>query len=174
MFPTMQAATDAVAAIMAKLRPSMLELMDRIAINAVEDMVSMGLDRTAGALLVAQSDAPGAVAAEEIAIIQAVCWDHSATEAFRTTDPDESEAFAGARRAAVPAMERKGELLLEDVGVPLTNLSVLVAGIEAIAKEHNTIIGTWRTPAMATATRSSSTTPPIQALPSELAARSPR
>ena len=44
------------------LRASMMELMDHASINAVEDYRSMGLDRTAGALLIAQSDAPGAAA----------------------------------------------------------------------------------------------------------------
>ena len=38
----------------------MLELMDRAAINAVEDVPPMGLDRDAGALLLAQSDEPAA------------------------------------------------------------------------------------------------------------------
>ena len=50
-------------AITSTLRPSMLELMDHTSINAVEDYTSMGLDRTAGALLIARSDAPGGAAA---------------------------------------------------------------------------------------------------------------
>ena len=41
------------------LRPSMLELMDQPSIRAVEAHRPMGLDTDAGALLVAQSDAPG-------------------------------------------------------------------------------------------------------------------
>ena len=55
----MTAAAEAVVAISRRLRPAMLELMDRASINAVEDFLSMGLDRSAGALLVAQSDAGG-------------------------------------------------------------------------------------------------------------------
>ena len=58
-FPTVDAAARAVVAVRRTLRPSMLELMDSASINAVEDHKPMGLDRTAGALLVAQSDAPG-------------------------------------------------------------------------------------------------------------------
>src|ERR1700760_3802927 len=65
-FASIEAAADAVLAISREIRPSMLELMDRTSINAVEDMVAMGLDRTAEALLVARSDAPGAAAAQEI------------------------------------------------------------------------------------------------------------
>ena len=43
-----------------KIRPSMLEFMDSVAINAVEDKLRMGLDRTAAAMMVAASDDRGA------------------------------------------------------------------------------------------------------------------
>jgi glycolate oxidase len=39
-----------------------------------------------------------------------------------------------ARRMAIPAVEKKGSLLLEDVGVPLPELGALVRGIEDIAE----------------------------------------
>ena len=58
-FPTVQAAAETVVAIGATLRASMMELMDAASINAVEDYKPMGLDRRAGAMLIAQSDAPG-------------------------------------------------------------------------------------------------------------------
>src|SRR3954467_10360316 len=128
VFPSIEASADAVLAITTKLRPSMLELMDRTSINAVEDYTSMGLDRTAEALLIARSDAPGSAAAAEIAALAAIAEEHGATEVFATDDPGEGEAFATARRAAFPALERMGNLLLEDVGVPLPLLPQLVRG----------------------------------------------
>ncbi|MER7273907.1 FAD-linked oxidase C-terminal domain-containing protein [Dactylosporangium sp. NPDC000244] len=139
-FPTVEAAAAAVLGITARLRPAMLELMDRTAINAVEDHTAMGLDRTARALLLACSDAPGRAAAEEIAAMEAACADQAATEIFTTDDPAEGEAFAAARRLAFPALERRGELLLEDVGVALPDLPRLVSGIEAIAAAHDVTI----------------------------------
>ena len=111
----------------------MLEFMDSVAINAVEDHLKMGLDRSAGALLVAQSDAPGAAAATEVAIMEQAFTECGATEVFSTTDPDEGEAFTAARRFAIPAIEKIGHLLLEDVGVPLHKLPDLIDGIAAIA-----------------------------------------
>jgi glycolate oxidase len=60
-FPDVASAARAVVGIGATLRPSMLELMDRASINAVEDYRPMGLDRAAGALLLAQSDAAGGI-----------------------------------------------------------------------------------------------------------------
>jgi glycolate oxidase len=135
-FPTVQAAADAVLAIVATIRPSTLELMDNTAINAVEDLLHMELDRSAQALLLARSDAPGAAAAHEIGLMEAACQANGATECFTTNDPDEGEAFAVARRAAFTALERKGDLLLEDVGVALPHLPALVAGVEAIAARN--------------------------------------
>ena len=139
-FASIQAAADAVLSISGQLRPSMLELMDRTSVNAVEDMLSMDLDRTAEALLVARSDAPGPAAAQEIALMESACLAHGASEVFCTDDPDEGEAFTAARRAAFPALERLGSLLLEDVGVPLPELPTLVRGIEQIARQQEVTI----------------------------------
>jgi glycolate oxidase len=139
-FASFDASADAVVAMTSRLRPSMLELMDNTSINAVEDYTSIGLDRTAGALLVAQSDAPGPAAGEEIAALADIARAHGATQVFVTDDPAEGEAFAVARRAAFPALERKGDLMLEDVGVPLPRLPDLVRGIESIAAERDVTI----------------------------------
>jgi glycolate oxidase len=139
-FGTVEAAADAVVAITATLRPAMLELMDNGSINAVEDLVKMGLDRTTGALLLARSDAPGAAAAAEIAQMEAACESCGADSIFSTADVDEGEAFLVARRAAFPAMERLGTLLLEDVGVPVPELPKLMHGIREIAANRDTQI----------------------------------
>jgi glycolate oxidase len=135
-FPTVQAAADTVVAIGGTLRASMMELMDQTAINAVEDYKPMGLDRTTGALLIAQSDAPGAACAEEIAVMEAACEAAGATEVFVTNDPEEGEMFVAARRAAFPALEARGAILLEDVGAPVPLLPELLAGVAAIAEKY--------------------------------------
>jgi glycolate oxidase len=140
MFPTARAAADAVVAMGRTIRASLVEFMDQRAINIVEDYTSMGLDRTAGALLVVQSDAPGAACADEMGAIEAVCLEVGATECYRTDDPAEGEAFLAARRAFFPATESLGSLLIEDVGVPVPLLPDLLDGIAAIALRHDTDI----------------------------------
>jgi glycolate oxidase len=133
---------DAVATILeitAKIRPSMLEYMDRAAINAVEDVLRMGLDREAAALIVAQSDNQNA-ANGEIEVMLAACRHNNAAEVFDTPDQDEGEMFLAARRAAIPAVEKLGRLLLEDVGVPLPRLPELVAGITRIGVSRDVTI----------------------------------
>jgi glycolate oxidase len=139
-FTSVHAASEAVLAITSTIRPAMLEFMDKIAINAVEDQLKMGLDRSAGALLVAQSDAPGAAGAAEVEIIEQAFTRCGATEVFATSDADEGEAFTAARRYAIPAVEKIGPLLLEDVGVPLHKLPDLIDGIEAIATQRGVLI----------------------------------
>jgi glycolate oxidase len=120
-FATLEAATAAILAITARLRPSMLEFMDAVAINA-------------------RSDAPGEYAVAEAALMVAACEQAGASEVFSTEDPEEGEAFTAARRFAIPAVERKGTLLLEDVGVPLPRLGELVSGIADIAARHEVLI----------------------------------
>jgi glycolate oxidase len=136
-FPTVQAAADTVVTIGRTLRASMMELMDHASINAVEDYRSMGLDRSAGALLLAQSDAPGAACAEEIDFMEAACTTAGAKEVFVTHDPEEGELFVAARRAAFPAIEARGSILLEDVGAPVPRLPELFAGIAAVADRYS-------------------------------------
>ena len=139
-FGSVRAAVDAVLGVVARLRPSMLEFMDSVAINAVEDTLRMDLDRGAAAMLVAGSDERGRASAEDAAVIAAVFAEHGATEVFSTDDPDEGEAFIAARRFCIPAVEAKGSLLLEDVGVPLPALGELVGGIGRIASERDLMI----------------------------------
>lgn len=135
-FATVREAAETVVAIGKTMRPSMMELMDNASINAVEDYKPMGLDRSAGALLLAQSDAPGAACAEEIAAMEAACQAQGASEIFVTDDPAEGELFAAARRAVFPALEVRGSMLLEDVGVAVPRLPELLGGIAAIAERH--------------------------------------
>ena len=139
-FGSVAAAADAVVEITGKIRPSMLEFMDAVAINAVEDKLKLGLDRGAAAMIVAASDDRGAPGVQDTEYMASVFTEHGATEVFSTDDPDEGEAFVAARRFAIPAVEAKGSLLLVDVGVPLPALADLVSGVEKIAAQHDLMI----------------------------------
>ena len=139
-FDSVAAAADAVVAITGKIRPSMLEFMDAVSINAVEDKLKMGLDRKAAAMMVAATDDRGPAGTEDAEYMARVFTEHGATEVYSTDDPDEGEAFVAARRFAIPAVEAKGSLLLEDVGVPLPALADLVSGVEKIADRHRLMI----------------------------------
>ena len=139
-FDSVEAATNSVVTITGKIRPSMLEFMDAVAINAVEDKLRMGLDRNAAAMMVAASDDRGPAGAQDAEFMAEVFTEAGATECFSTDDPVEGEAFVAARRLAIPAVEAKGSLLLEDVGVPLPKLADLVGGVAKIAADAGLII----------------------------------
>jgi glycolate oxidase len=139
-FASVEAAARAVLGVTTQMRPAMLEFMDSVAVNAVEDKLRMGLDRGAAALLLAGSDERGRAAAEDAEFMAGVFTEHGATEVFSTDDPDEGEAFVAARRFAIPAVEAKGTLLLEDVGVPLPKLADLVGGVARIAAARDVMI----------------------------------
>lgn len=129
-------ATSAILEIAAKVRPSMLEYMDQTSIDAVEDVLGMGLHRDAAALVVARSDDQGPRGGEIDVMLDAFRR-HGAFEAFEAADAEEGERFAHARRIAIPAVERRGTLLLEDVGVAIPLLPDLVAGVDAIGRARD-------------------------------------
>ena len=67
-FPTIVAAGQAVADMTAAgVEPCTLELMDAVTIAAVDDWHNLGLDRSAAALLLVESDRPGSAATDELA-----------------------------------------------------------------------------------------------------------
>jgi glycolate oxidase len=126
----------AVTAVMASVRPSMLELMDRASVAAVERVKPMGFEGGVGALLLGQSDTGSA----EAEIIAAACESTGATYVAVTDDPEEGELLLGARRMAIPCVERLGSVLIEDVGVPIPRIPDLIAAVERIAAARDTLV----------------------------------
>ena len=139
-FSSVEAAVDAVLGGDRAASPRDAGVHGSVAINAVEDTLRMDLDRGAAAMLVAGSDERGRAGSEDAEVMAAVFAENGATEVFSTDDPDEGEAFVAARRFCIPAVEGKGSLLLEDVGVPLPALGKLVTGIARIAAERDLMI----------------------------------
>ena len=135
-FPTVAAAAAAVVELGRTVRASMVELMDRASLNAVEDFRPMGLDRDAGAMLVIQSDAAGGARAEEVVAATSACERAGAKEVFATDDEAEGEQFVQARRLHFTAIESRGAVLPEDVGVPVPRLPELLAAVEDIARRY--------------------------------------
>jgi glycolate oxidase len=143
-FPTLGAAGDAVAAITGSgLQLSLLEIVDRTTVVAVDEWRNMGLDRDAAALLLAQSDAPEPLRGDEVEQATELCDRAGAQYATFTSDPVEADALLEARRLAIPALERKGAILLDDVAVPRSQIPALVTRVEEIAARREITIGTF-------------------------------
>ncbi|MDO9380235.1 MAG: FAD-linked oxidase C-terminal domain-containing protein [Nocardioidaceae bacterium] len=141
MFPTVDAAVQAVVATTARTTPSAMELMDRTTIAAVNALTGMGIDAEAEAVLLITCDGPAA--ATEAVVCEEVASAHGATEVFRTDDRDEGAELMNARRMALPALEKQGSILLDDVGVPVGLLPDMVAAIAKVSAEHDVVVGTF-------------------------------
>jgi glycolate oxidase len=140
-FPGPASAGHAVSTIASQMRPSVLELMDRAAIRAVDEQFHMEL-ADCGTILIAQSDAGGERGRSEMTAMVDACRAAGSDEAYWTEDADEGTQLMTARRLAIPAAERIGTVLVEDIGVPLDRVATLLVGIERVAAESNTLIAT--------------------------------
>lgn len=143
-FPTLESAGNAVAGIAAAgLSPVTLELMDRFTIGAVDEMHQLGLDRTAAAMLMVESDMPAIAADDELQRAEGACRLAGATDVIRAANAQEADWLRQARRAAHYAFERLGEVRMEDVGVPRARVPDMLRAIERIGDKHDVRIGTF-------------------------------
>jgi glycolate oxidase len=150
VFPSTSAAGAAVTAIAEKgLTPSLLELLDRTHLRAIEAYRPMGLRTDAKALLLAAADT-GPRAAGDLDRIAELCSAAGADEVYAATDATEAAALLAARRLAYPAMEHfaaqsfpdgNGGVVVDDIAVPRSQLAPLLDGVEKIAEEYDVPIG---------------------------------
>ncbi|MEH0423741.1 FAD-binding oxidoreductase [Streptomyces sp. B21-083] len=140
-FASAAAACDAVCRIMEGGHvPSLLELMDRTTVKAVNDLANMGLPETTEALLLCAFDThdPGA----DLTAVGAICEAAGATQVVPADDAAESELLLQARRLCLVALEAvKGTTMIDDVCVPRSRLGELLAGVERIAEKYQLTIG---------------------------------
>ena len=143
-FSSLAAAGDAVAAMTrAGIVPVTLELLDHQTILAVDDAHQLGLDRDAAAMLLVESDAPGAAATGELDEAEKAIAGAGATSIVRAQDAQEADWLRQARRLALRALERQGTVRMEDVGVPRAQVPQLLAAIERIAAANHVRTATF-------------------------------
>ncbi|MGW4228683.1 FAD-binding oxidoreductase [Streptomyces sp. NPDC004980] len=140
-FPSAAAACDAVCRIMERGHtPSLLELMDRTTVRAVNATASMGLPESTEALLLCAFDTPDPTA--DLAAVGALCREAGATEVVPADDAAESELLLQARRLSLPAMETlKPATMIDDVCVPRSRLGAMIEGTAVIADKFGLTIG---------------------------------
>jgi glycolate oxidase len=94
-------------------------------------------------MLMIESDMPGLAATDELERAEAACRAAGATDVLRAADAQEADWLRQARRAAHYALERIGEVRMEDVGVPRSRVPDMLRAIEGIAAKHDVRIGTF-------------------------------
>ncbi|WP_431679490.1 FAD-binding oxidoreductase [Kitasatospora sp. KL5] len=139
-FPSTRSASDAVCAVMAAgLVPSLMELMDATTVRAVNAMARMGLPESTRALLLVAFDGPAKQ--DELAVVARLCREAGASEVVPAEDQAESDLLLEARRLSLPAMEKLGTTMIDDVAVPRSRLGEMLDGVAAIADRHRLTIG---------------------------------
>jgi glycolate oxidase len=140
-FASFAAGAEAVTSILAaRMRPSLLELMDSATLRAIDEFKRTGFGDDIKALLIAQDDSESAERGGEQ--MRELCLKAGALMAEVSASEDESRQLLELRRLGYPAIERLGIPLVEDVCVPRTRLPEMVARIEATAARHGVYIAT--------------------------------
>jgi glycolate oxidase len=132
-FPSFGAATAAVSATLRRgVVPSVCEIVDEATLASIDEWKGTDYTDAGRALVLLQfdTDAERGQAAVEAALRAA-----GAGEVLSTSDPAEARMLMDIRRLALPAAERHGQVLVEDVVVPRSKLGAMVAETERIA-EH--------------------------------------
>ncbi|ATE55557.1 FAD-binding oxidoreductase [Actinosynnema pretiosum] len=128
-------AEDAVAAVTALqragVRPSTAELLDGPTLRAIDQAQGGDLHRRGEVFLLLQTDGFGAEQelAEAARVVRPL-----ATALETTTDPEVAARLVATRRAALPAIERHGRVLIEDVAVPRSRIAETIRAIGGIAE----------------------------------------
>jgi glycolate oxidase len=120
---------------------SLLEIMDRTTIAAVNSYKRMDLPTEAAAMLIAQSDAGGEAGAADVAAVAKLCRDNGAIECIEADDPAEGELLLEARRSALIALDQLGTTMIDDVCVPRSRLADFIGAVEALAIELDITVG---------------------------------
>jgi glycolate oxidase len=140
-FPSFGMAAQAVTALLrARLQPSLLELLDRATLRAIDDWKNLGFGDSVHALLIAQDDSDDSV--RRAGIMRDICTGHGALLADVSASEAESRQLLDIRRLSYPAIERLGATLVEDVCVPRSRLPDMVECIERAADRHGVMIAT--------------------------------
>ncbi|MER7670592.1 FAD-linked oxidase C-terminal domain-containing protein [Kitasatospora sp. NPDC096128] len=139
-FSSADTAGAAVCAVMeCGLTPSLMELMDEVSVRAVNELGQMGLPESTRALLLVAFDGPDREAG--LARVAELCRSAGATEVVPAEDQAESDLLLAARRLALPALDRLGTTMIDDVAVPRSRLAEMLNGVAEIAERHALTIG---------------------------------
>jgi glycolate oxidase len=144
-FPDLAAAARAVSRVLASgVLPVTLEFLDQVCIGAVEDYAHIGLDRSAGALLIFGQDGHPVIIEHDLERMAQACTTEGATALRIAASAEEASELLEARRAALPSLSRLEPLtLLEDATVPRSRIAEMVEYVQEVAQRYGLTIGTF-------------------------------
>jgi glycolate oxidase len=131
-------AGHAVSAIVAAgVVPGAIEMMDRLSMDASEQMAHAGWPTDAGAALLVELDGPEAEIEARFADVARLCEDAGSSEVRVARDGAEREVFWRMRKAAFPAMGRiSPHYYVQDSVIPRTRLAEVLDRIDELSREY--------------------------------------
>jgi glycolate oxidase len=139
VFASVEAASEAVSGLIGRgIVPAALEMMDRLALSAIEAAFHAGYPPEAGAVLLVEVDGVLEQVEAQAAIVDAVCREAGALEIRLAATADERARLWAARKGAASAMGRIApNYYLHDAVVPRTRLPAILANIVEIGQRYD-------------------------------------
>jgi len=139
IFESVEAASEAVSGLIGGgLVPAALEMMDRLALSAIEAAFHAGYPPEAGAVLLVEVDGLLEQVEAQAALVDAVCREAGALEIRLARTADERARLWAARKGAASAMGRIApNYYLHDAVVPRTKLPQILAHVVEIGQRYD-------------------------------------
>jgi glycolate oxidase len=147
-FNNLNDAGDAISKILASgISLSACEIMDKISIGVVNEVMKMGLPDVAG-ILIMEVDGHKEAVKEQILKITDICKEFHGLNVEWTDDPKKRMKMWGGRAGLVPSLSRHKEgyrliPIAEDFGVPTSRIPEAIKGIQDIASRHDMTIAAF-------------------------------
>jgi glycolate oxidase len=134
-----QAVSDIVAA---GVVPGAIEMMDRLTIDASEQMAHAGWPAGAGAALIVELDGPASEIEARFADVGRLCEGAGSTEVRVARDAAERDVVWKMRKSAFPAMGRiSPHYYVQDSVIPRTKLGEVLERIDELARGYGLQVG---------------------------------
>jgi glycolate oxidase len=139
LFPDIPSASQTVSAIIARgILPAALEMMDKLAIKAVNGMYKLGLPESAGSALLIEVDGVADGLDDLLAQVVGICREHGALDVRPAKTPAEQAQLWAARKNAFGAMGRLSpSYYLVDTVVPRTKLPSILAHVGDVSRDFH-------------------------------------
>ncbi|MDQ3812123.1 MAG: FAD-binding protein [Chloroflexota bacterium] len=139
LFASVAAASEAVSTLIARgIVPAALEMMDKLALSAIEAAFHAGYPPEAGAVLLVEVDGLLEQVEAQARVVDSVCREAGALEIRLASTAEARAKLWAARKGAASAMGRIApNYYLHDAVVPRTRLPGILAEVERIAERYD-------------------------------------
>jgi glycolate oxidase len=145
-FDSLEDAGNSIGSIMASgSNPSMLELVDSVAIKAVNKTMDLGLKEVAAALIFEADGMVKEAVDYEINKMTAICKKNNGQDLYSSYDPKERAKIFMGRKKLFPALSKYDDnlastALADDMAVPYSKMAEMAGKIHEIAAANNIVM----------------------------------